>query len=84
MRDPEEDGYRMVGVWARSLMSGATMADWPALVAAARAAEADGALTVTGLWTHFACAGEPNHPSVRRQRVRGAEQSYVRGQHGHG
>lgn len=47
--------------------NGSTLADWPALVSAAREAEADGAVTVTGLWTHFACADEPNHPSVRRQ-----------------
>lgn len=47
--------------------NGSTMADWPALVSAARAAELDGALTVTGVWTHFACADEPSHPSVRRQ-----------------
>lgn len=47
--------------------NGSTMADWPALVAAARDAEVEGAITVTGLWTHFACADEPAHPSVRRQ-----------------
>jgi len=47
--------------------NGSTMADWPALVAAARDAEVDGAITVTGIWTHFACADEPAHPSVRRQ-----------------
>ncbi|MES4904611.1 MULTISPECIES: alanine racemase [unclassified Streptomyces] len=41
--------------------------DWPELVAAARAAEAEGAVTVTGLWSHFACADEPGHPSIAAQ-----------------
>ena len=47
--------------------NGSTFADWPALVAAARAAERDGLVAVTGVWTHFACADEPTHPSVERQ-----------------
>jgi alanine racemase len=46
---------------------GATVADWPAVVAAALAAQAEGDLRITGLWSHFACADEPGHPSVRRQ-----------------
>lgn len=41
--------------------------DWPELVAAARAAEAAGTVKVTGLWSHFACADEPGHPSVAAQ-----------------
>ena len=41
--------------------------DWPALVAAARAAEAEGLLTVSGIWSHFAAADEPGHPSVPAQ-----------------
>ncbi|TKA12921.1 alanine racemase [Actinacidiphila oryziradicis] len=47
--------------------NGAQPADWPELVAAARAAEAEGALQVTGLWSHFACADEPGHPSIAAQ-----------------
>jgi alanine racemase len=47
--------------------NGCTPADWPDLVAAARAAEADGTLRVTGLWSHFACADEPGHPSIALQ-----------------
>ena len=46
---------------------GCQPADWPALVAAARAAEAEGALRVTGLWSHFACADEPGHPANAAQ-----------------
>lgn len=41
--------------------------DWAGLVAAALAAEADGLLRVTGLWSHFACADEPGHPSIEAQ-----------------
>ena len=46
---------------------GATSADWPGLVDAALAAQAAGALRVTGLWSHFACADMPGHPSVAAQ-----------------
>ena len=41
--------------------------DWPALVAAARSAEAEGLVRVAGVWSHLACAEEPDHPSVRAQ-----------------
>jgi alanine racemase len=47
--------------------NGSAMADWPGLVAAARAAEAEGLVRVTGLWSHLACADEPGHPSVAAQ-----------------
>ncbi|WP_432010994.1 alanine racemase [Streptomyces cucumeris] len=47
--------------------SGCQPADWPALVAEARAAEAEGSVRVTGLWSHFACADEPGHPSIEAQ-----------------
>lgn len=47
--------------------NGCQPADWPELVSAALAAEAAGALRVTGLWSHFACADEPGHPSIARQ-----------------
>jgi alanine racemase len=46
---------------------GATAADWPDLVAAARAAEAGGLVTVAGLWSHFACADIPGHPAIESQ-----------------
>jgi alanine racemase len=46
---------------------GATAADWPDLVAAARAAEAEGLIQVVGLWSHFACADIPGHPAIDRQ-----------------
>uniref|UniRef100_A0AAU3GS47 Alanine racemase n=1 Tax=Streptomyces sp. NBC_01401 TaxID=2903854 RepID=A0AAU3GS47_9ACTN len=47
--------------------NGCQPADWPALVSAARAAEDAGTLRVTGLWSHFACADEPGHPSIAAQ-----------------
>ena len=46
---------------------GATTADWPDLVEAARKAEADGAVQVVGLWSHFAYADAPGHETVARQ-----------------
>jgi alanine racemase len=52
---------------------GATPAEWPAVVDAALAAQADGLAAVTGLWSHFACADEPGHPSIQAQLDRFAE-----------
>ncbi|CAL2068560.1 alanine racemase [Streptomyces sp. TR1341] len=45
-------------------------ADWAELVAAALRAEAEGLVRVTGLWSHFACADEPGHPSIDAQLTR--------------
>ena len=47
---------------------GVTSADWPAVVARARAGEADGHWAVTGVWSHLACADEPEHPANDRQQ----------------
>ncbi|KNB50170.1 alanine racemase [Streptomyces caatingaensis] len=47
--------------------NGCAPADWEKLVAAAREAERAGSLRVTGVWSHFACADEPGHPSIRAQ-----------------
>ncbi|MER5553189.1 alanine racemase [Streptomyces sp. NPDC002793] len=47
--------------------NGCQPADWPELVSAALAAEDEGVLEVTGLWSHFACADEPGHPSIAAQ-----------------
>jgi alanine racemase len=46
---------------------GAGPDDWPALVDAALAAEAAGGVKVAGLFSHFACADEPGHPSIQQQ-----------------
>ncbi len=47
--------------------NGATPDDWPELVAAARVAELEGLVEVTGLWSHFATADVPTHASVAAQ-----------------
>ncbi|MFI0980011.1 alanine racemase [Streptomyces sp. NPDC021093] len=61
--------------------NGCQPADWPALVAAARAAEAEGTAKVTGLWSHFACADEPGHPSIELQLTAFREMvAYAEGQ----
>jgi alanine racemase len=46
---------------------GATAADWPGVVAAARAAEAAGRVRIVGIFSHFACADIPGHPSIAAQ-----------------
>ncbi|MFH8802430.1 alanine racemase [Streptomyces sp. NPDC017936] len=64
--------------------NGCQPADWPELVAQALRAESEGLVRVTGLWSHFACADEPGHPSVAaqlsrfREMVAYAEQQGVR------
>ncbi len=46
---------------------GATPAGWPAVLDAALSAQAEGMVTITGLWSHFACADMPGHPSIQAQ-----------------
>jgi alanine racemase len=48
---------------------GAVAADWPALVAAAAEAERSGAVRVTGVWSHLACADEPGHAANDQQEA---------------
>ncbi|MEV8530301.1 alanine racemase [Streptomyces sp. NPDC051211] len=47
--------------------NGCQPADWAELVGAAVAAQAEGTVRITGLWSHFACADEPGHPSIQLQ-----------------
>ncbi|MFI5677843.1 alanine racemase [Streptomyces cellulosae] len=55
--------------------------DWAELVGAALRAEAEGLIRVTGLWSHFACADEPGHPSIAAQLTRFREMlAYAEGQ----
>ncbi len=62
---------RLLGVRARVQLKidtglnrgGATDEQWPALVETAADAEQEGALRVTGIWSHFACSDEPDHPA---------------------
>ena len=48
---------------------GAPMADWGDLVAHAGALEAEGVVRVTGVWSHFACSDEPEHPANDAQEA---------------
>ncbi|MDG9691232.1 alanine racemase [Streptomyces sp. Alain-F2R5] len=57
-------------------------ADWEELVREALRAEAEGLLRVTGLWSHFACADEPGHPSIAAQLTRFREMTAYAEQQG--
>ncbi|WP_182524496.1 alanine racemase [Nocardioides dongkuii] len=48
---------------------GATRADWPALVAAARDGERDGLWRVTGIWSHLSSSDEPDDPANDQQEA---------------
>nr|WP_225983874.1 alanine racemase [Epidermidibacterium keratini] len=47
--------------------AGVTSGDWPEFVERAAKYAADGQVEVVGIWSHFACADSPGHPSVRAQ-----------------
>jgi alanine racemase len=47
--------------------NGAYVDDWVELVRAVAKAEADGSVTAIGIWSHFAYADEPGHPTISRQ-----------------
>ncbi|HVT70093.1 MAG TPA: alanine racemase [Trebonia sp.] len=46
---------------------GATAADWPSVLAAARQAHGDGSMVIAGIWSHFASADHPGNPSIEAQ-----------------
>ena len=46
---------------------GATRRDWPDVIAAALAEQAEGRCEIAGIWSHLACADIPGHPSVDLQ-----------------
>lgn len=61
---------------------GAMPGDWTELVRAARAAEQEGDVAVTGIWSHFACSDEPDHPANDAQETlfrRALEIAYAAG-----
>jgi len=68
-------GAREIGVPARVQLKvdtglsrgGSTEALWGGLVQAAAALEETGAIRVTGVWSHFACSDEPDHPANKEQ-----------------
>ena len=47
---------------------GAGRQHWLELITAARIAQDDGTVVVTGVWSHLACADEPLHPANARQQ----------------
>lgn len=53
--------------------NGTPRSEWLEVVTAARGAELDGTIRVTGLWSHFACSDEPDHPANERQELAFAE-----------
>lgn len=48
---------------------GASLAEWPAVVARAVAGEQDGSWRVTGVWSHFAASDEPGHAANDAQEL---------------
>jgi alanine racemase len=48
--------------------NGATPEDWPDVVTAAAKLAAEGVAEVVGLWSHFAYADAPGHPTVTAQQ----------------
>jgi alanine racemase len=46
---------------------GATDADWPELLSAFRRRTVGAHVDVVGIWSHFAYADEPGHPTIARQ-----------------
>ena len=47
--------------------NGSYVTDWPELVTAAAKAQAAGEVVVIGVWSHFAYADEPGHPTIAKQ-----------------
>ncbi|WP_188190958.1 alanine racemase [Nonomuraea sp. SYSU D8015] len=46
---------------------GSPLAAWPALLDKALELRAEGVIEIVGLWSHFACADIPGHPSIEQQ-----------------
>jgi alanine racemase len=61
---------------------GAAVADWAPLVARAGRLERDGTVRVTGVWSHFACSDEPEHPANAAQEALFVEALAVAGEAG--
>jgi alanine racemase len=62
--------------------NGATASDWPALLEAAAKAQADGAVEVVGVWSHFAYADAPGHATIDRQLTAFHDALDTAGRHG--
>ncbi len=61
---------------------GAPRAAWDDLFAWARQGEKAGLWRVTGIWSHFACADEPDHPANHRQEQAFRDALALAGEHG--
>ncbi|MGW0802100.1 alanine racemase [Nonomuraea sp. NPDC002799] len=66
---------------------GAPAAAWPGLLDRALELRAEGVIDIVGLWSHFACADIPGHPSIELQiqafeaALKTAEQAGAAGSH---
>jgi alanine racemase len=49
---------------------GAPAGAWPELIEAALSAAAEATIDIVGIWSHFALADDPGHPTVRAQLTR--------------
>jgi alanine racemase len=49
---------------------GAALADWPVVVERAAEHERNGRARIAGVWSHFACSDEPDHPANDAQQQR--------------
>lgn len=49
--------------------NGAPEAQWAEFFALAKSLQDQGSIIVTGLWSHFACADEPDHPANEQQEL---------------
>jgi alanine racemase len=47
--------------------NGSYVGDWPELVTASAKAQAAGEIAVVGVWSHFAYADAPGHPTIAKQ-----------------
>ena len=61
---------------------GAPAKQWGALFDAARDGERDGRWSITGIWSHFACADEPDHPANDAQEAAFRDALSLAEQHG--
>ncbi|MGL5866095.1 MAG: alanine racemase [Dermatophilaceae bacterium] len=52
---------------------GGALDEWPGLIADLARAQAEGAVEITGVWSHLAWADAPRHPTVVAQRDRFVE-----------
>jgi alanine racemase len=72
------DGARRVGRTARIHLkidtglsrNGCQPHDWPDLVDSAAKAQSDGHVEIVAVWSHLACADEPDHPATDQQAAR--------------